>query len=306
MKKKSEDMSAKRTKEIALLALFSRVVCTILAFVSHYGLQANDQRNTILFDEQTASTYTYEIISPLIQWDGVHFLNIALHGHDAVLSHAFFPGLPMVMRGLYSIMPSISGDVTMDFSIFGLVFVQVSFILASVGLYKLSCVFLLDEKTAFRSTLFYVFASSNIFMSALYTESPFSMFTFWGIYWLHVRGNLGVASIMFTCASVLRSNGILAIVYLMMFGIKTSRIYDAIVAAMVVYLPYLLYSMNSWNQYCDGHNPQSWCGTKSIYEHVQMAFWRVSFLSYWNMGNWPYFLLMCFALCLYLFLFSVI
>ena len=77
-----------------------------------------------------------------------------------------------------------------------------------------------------------------------------------------------------------------------MFSVKLGRIYDGLVASLIVYLPYLLYSMCSWNQYCAGAYPQHWCGTKSIYEHVQLAFWRVSFLSYWNLGNWPYFLLM--------------
>ena len=281
-------MKSRTDKDIIVVACVSRAFCLLIAFLSHLGLRLDDQRNSILL----GSGSWCESIDPLVQWDGIHFLNIALRGYDSVLSHAFFPGLPLMMRILRSVVGDVCGDPARDLALFGLVFVQASSVVAAVGLYRLSCGVLGNEQAAYRSTLFYIFSSSNIFMSALYTESPFSMLTFWGLYWLYVRGSFIWSAVLFACGCLFRSNGVLAIFYIGAVAVKRRQLYEGLVASLFIYLPYLLYSTWSRNVYCEGVSAQEWCAFKSIYGHVQSAFWNVSFLSYWKWGNWPYFLLM--------------
>ena len=152
------------------------------------------------------------------------------------------------------------------------------------------------EQQAFRSTLFYIFASANIFMSALYTESSFSMLTFWGIYTLISGGyNLIIPTMFFSISSLFRSNGLLSMIFVSFHAWSSRKYFDSFLSCSTIYLPYLLYSLWAKNLYCytDTSSPHNWCDSESsIYSHVQKSFWNVSLFSYWKLANWPYFVLM--------------
>ena len=285
----------KRIYEIACLGVLSRVLCLLLGLVSHSGMNLEFQRNTILLGNSSERTWVYHLLSPFLQWDGLHFLNIALRGYDSVLEHAFFPGLPLIMRAFSQLLTGYYLEPHFALAISGILFVQISFVLGAVGLYRLSIYFLADERRAYRATLFYVFASCNIFMSALYTESPFSMLTFWGLYWLYARNNLMLSSLLLACAGLFRSNGLLGIIFIVHYSLSRGvDLFRGLMASLSVYLPYYLYSTWSRNMYCElTPTPHEWCAShNSIYGYIQKQFWGVSLFSYWRMDNIGYFLLM--------------
>ena len=264
--------------------------------LSSVGLKLDNQRNTIVFGPNPQPEWVYSILGPLVQWDSLHFLNIATRGYDSVLEHAFLPGLPIVMRLMSVVLPYYATNPTLSVALAGVLFVQLSFILGALGLFKISRFFLGDTAHAFRVTLFYIFASSNVFMSALYTESPFSMLTFWGIYWLYVRKRVWISVVLFSLSALFRSNGLLAAGFVIHESLRNRRSFEGILGALCVYLPYSLYSTWSYNLYCDvsiGGTRQDWCDSyPSIYVFIQKAFWNVSPFGYWKLSNLPYFLLM--------------
>lgn len=287
-----------REKEIVALAVVSRVFCILLCLLTTSLITADFPRNSIVFGSDAGASVLYRYLSPFVQWDGNHFLNIAVNGYDSVLSHAFFPGLPLSIRILSSPFVQHVENSTTITALCGLFLVQCSFVLGSVGLYRLSLHFCDSEKFAFRATLFYIFASCSIFMSALYTESLFSMLTFWGLYHLLTRKNLLTATLFLSLASLFRSNGILAIAFLVhevLSGNQAS--FTSLLAAGAIYLPNFLYSSWSWNLYCTQPEIHSWCPSYgSIYGYIQKHFWGVSFMSYWKLRNVGYFILMVPAL----------
>jgi phosphatidylinositol glycan class V len=288
-------------RSVILLAALSRIFCVLLGFLSQAGARIGSQRNTIVFGRDPSPSWLYDIVSPLVQWDGIHFVNIASRGYDSVLSHAFFPGVPWMMRLVSEMMPTISESEPLNLALAGVIVSQVSFVLGSLGLYKLSAQFLGDKRRAFRATLFYIFPASNIFMSAVYTESPFSMLTFWGLYFLYCKKSLWVSASILAIACLFRSNGILAIAFLIHEGIINKKsILERVLAGALVYLPYNLYSLWSFNLYCSpdlAGDRHEWCSSfSSIYPFIQKEFWGVSLFEYWRSSNIPYFLLMIPAL----------
>lgn len=286
---------------VIFLASLSRIFCLSLAILSSVGSRLDNQRNTIIFGPDPQPAWLYDFVSPLTQWDGIHFLNIATRGYDSILSHAFFPGLPLVMRILGLPFQSLFANPTLLLSLAGVIFVQFSFVLGALGLYRLSTSVLSSSSMGYQATLFYIFPASNIFMSAVYTESPFSMLTFWALYWLQVRQKLWIATILFAAAGLFRSNGILAIAFIL-HGCLADRKgkFERIVSACLVYLPYYLYSWWSYNLYCHPALTAArhdWCDSfSSIYPFIQKRFWNVAPFAYWKSTNIPYFLLMLPAL----------
>ncbi len=290
--------SSVRTYTITRLALVSRLLCIALSFLSSFGLTDLVERTAIVVKDIDLRSFGDILITAHAQWDSLHFLNIATRGYDTVLAHAFLPGLPLIMRLLTYLVPFSEVDPVRSLALMGFIFVNVSFIVAAVGLYKLSCHVLKDESKAFRSSLFFIFTAASPFMSALYNESPFAMFTFWGLYWLVVRHDFLRGSLLLGAAGLFRSNGILAIIFLVWFGLiqNPSYIIETLLGSAFVYLPYHLYSTWSKNMYCEVASPPDWCATDSIYGYVQKTFWRVFPFGYYRLRNIPQFLLMSPAL----------
>jgi phosphatidylinositol glycan class V len=294
-------MKVDYSRRVIYLAAISRLFTVILAMVSSVGFNLDNKRNSIVFGPTTDSNWIYNLVNPLVQWDGIHFLNIAARGYDSLLEHAFFPGLPFSSRVAAYLLPFSTENATLSLALAGVVIVQLSFVMAALGLYRISTHFLGSHLLAFRATLFYIFPSSNIFMSAMYTESPFSMLTFWGIYWLYAKKRLWMSVLFFSAATLFRSNGILAMGSILHEAIRSKkRVFEGVVAAGAVYLPYYLFSVWSYNLYCNeavGGVRHAWCYSyTSIYGYIQKEFWMVAPFAYWKIHHIPYFLLMTPAL----------
>jgi GPI mannosyltransferase 2 len=280
-----------RSRLVIQLSVLSRIFTIALGILASTGMTEGGQRNSIVFGSHLSTGLIYRLLSPFVQWDGNHFLNIALRGYDSILSHAFFPGLPLAIRMFGTPLTMLGVPVEYAFALGGIMFVNLCFVLGALGLYKFSSYYLSDPEAGFRVSLFYIFTSANIFMSALYTESPFTMFTFWGKYYLFVRGNFWISGLLFGFGGLFRSNGILAVMFLMFHGLNSRRLIPAVIGSAISLCPYILYSIWSKNIFCVD-DPLDWCATKSIYAFIQDTFWDVGFLKYWTLQHSGQILLM--------------
>lgn len=107
----------------------------------------------------------------------------------------------------------------------GFIISNISFIISSLILYRITSNIFHDHKYAYITSLIFISSPANIFFTSLYTESLFALFTFTGIWFLIQdqellkRGkpewkiprikHLILASLMFALGASTRSNGII-------------------------------------------------------------------------------------------------
>ena len=76
-------------------------------------------------------------------------------------------------------------------------------------MYRISIYFLKDKKLSKISTLLYSINPASIFLSCVYTESSFALFSLMGFYFLFVKKNQILPPIFFSISTGIRSNGII-------------------------------------------------------------------------------------------------
>ncbi|KAH6596542.1 hypothetical protein BASA61_003470 [Batrachochytrium salamandrivorans] len=159
----------------------------------------------------SVSRIALSLMKPLIRWDAVYFLSIAESGYTYEQQFAFFPGLPLLMRSFAALLRLITGGSMCDQALLamaGLFVTNMMFVGAAISLYWLSIHILRDNRLAVISAALFAFSPAGIFMSSIYTESPFAMCAFAGMLCM-VRGRIWYASAWWFCASLIRANGIL-------------------------------------------------------------------------------------------------
>ncbi|XP_068426313.1 palmitoyltransferase ZDHHC18-A isoform X2 [Clinocottus analis] len=157
------------------------------------------------------------LLGGLSRWDAEHFLFIAERGYLYEHNFAFFPLLPVVLRGLAeTLLRPLSGWL----SVRGRLLVAVAlgnsglFLLSAVALYALSRVVLQDRRLALLSSLLYCITPANVFMTAGYSESLFAALTFGGLFLLE-KGFIFRACLALSIATAARSNGLVNIGFLL-------------------------------------------------------------------------------------------
>ncbi len=158
-------------------------------------------------------------------WDAKHFLYIAENGYQFENSVAFFPLYPFTIRSLVHFWSPSSSESADNFIVTkpdwtqyllsGCLLNIVYFTLANVYLYKLTNVLFNDNKLiSLFSCLFFCINPANVFFSAVYSESLFSLLTFSSLFYLYKYRNTHsklslLASLVLTYLSGLtRSNGL--------------------------------------------------------------------------------------------------
>ena len=99
--------------DAAIVAAFAAAVRTLVVVLTALfaNISAPHDSSAMLDPSITAAPSPVDqivqrVLSPLGHWDGVFFLHLAQHGYTYEMFHAFFPGLPLAMRGLsYFITP---------------------------------------------------------------------------------------------------------------------------------------------------------------------------------------------------------
>eukprot|EP01130_Rhizamoeba_saxonica_P015601 TRINITY_DN7047_c0_g1_i5.p1 TRINITY_DN7047_c0_g1~~TRINITY_DN7047_c0_g1_i5.p1 ORF type:complete len:309 (-),score=24.56 TRINITY_DN7047_c0_g1_i5:675-1601(-) len=185
-----------------------------------------------------------------------------------------------------------------------------AFVVSALFLYRLTRVVLQDDEMARVSTLLYCFNPASVFMSSLYTESIFAMFTFGALFYLYTSREV-IAVLFFMMATSTRSNGILAVGYIgwnvflyigkkYYSGISVKNVIHSVMKTMmgIIYValivsPYVGIQYYGYVLYCSD-NPRPWCSKRipSIYSFVQDFYWQNgSLFGYFQVKQIPNFVL---------------
>ncbi|KAG0002533.1 hypothetical protein BGZ79_002811 [Entomortierella chlamydospora] len=300
-----------RASTVAYYALVSRLVIWALAVASHALIQDYDSALELVLPIETPSQQLFKsIFGVFLRWDSFYFVHIAEKGYVFEQEHAFFPLVPALMTLISNtILAPLGAFLTYRqlLVLAGVLVANVSFIVASVQLYKLTNALFGREKFAFLSAMLYVLTPSGIFMSAIYTESTFAALSFTGMM-LVARKHYLLAAITWSVSCTARSNGILYVgffVYDLVIQMdfkasiwsKVKDLVKTCCLCLITWSGFLLVQMYGYNLYCSGEmsnlEPRPWCNSTvpMIYTFVQDFYWNVGFLRYYEIKQIPNFLM---------------
>ncbi|OII71053.1 mannosyltransferase domain-containing protein [Cryptosporidium andersoni] len=307
-------------KRIVILSIISRAICMFVAYSSN-GIFTDNIRNTssitLLYNNQNLlhlyqNTKKWRFLSSFINWDAEYYLRLAyVKDYHFEHQHAFLPIYPWFIRKICQIFLSDQNINSIHLIYSGIIVNNISFIIAAIGLFMFQITLLSrypDSNIVYPglAVLLYIFPTSNIFNSSLYTESLYSCVSFWGAYFLlnaeiycHKEGffkikNLSfliIGIIMYSISSGIRSNGIFNSFPLFFYFLSTSipfklsnikRIIihwiSAFISFIAVIFPFTLYCVLS-----DIVRP--WCNSKfpNIYSFVQSEYWGSYLFNYWKL-----------------------
>ena len=264
----------------------------------------------------------------LDNWDSEYFIFIAQHGYRKFeQTMAFFPLYPLFMRTLSNTVLYPLTFLTTYRSVVLISGVAINFIAFPVSagaLYLLTHEITQNRRLSFLAAALFCINPASVFMTAVYTECLFAMFTFLGLLCLEKRWNWS-ATLSFALATATRSNGILLCGFLafkwllcvsdahpkynkfsQFFVFALKRLVITGLQCVTVLLPFALYQYYAYTLYCttatssiDPPSTESlplWCRWDSIlpplhYSHVQGYYWNVGFLRYFEIKQIPNFLL---------------
>ncbi|CEM36574.1 unnamed protein product [Vitrella brassicaformis CCMP3155] len=217
---------------IASIAVASRVATVIWTALAHHFISDYDTATELMFGEHPPSAgiagrLLDTFVLPLVRWDALFFLSIASDGYLYEHHHAFFPGLPLLMRTLsLPLLPSSTTSARRLIAVVGVILSNGCFVSAAVGLLHLARQLANDGRTAFFAAALFCLPASSVFMSSLYTESAFCCCAFWGLALLYRRRVTGSSTwlgvLLLSAAASLRSNGVLMLIPLLFFNVRTS------------------------------------------------------------------------------------
>jgi Mannosyltransferase (PIG-V) len=147
----------------------------------------------------------------LYNWDSGFYADIATHGYfsgdrEPNVWIAFFPGLPLAMRGLAWV--GTFGDVTLDSArLAGVILAQICSCVATVLLYRLTSE-RFGHRAAVWSAVLLMTWPTAVFLNAVYTESLFLALAV-GSWYSAWRGRWWLAGLLCAGASLTRLNGLL-------------------------------------------------------------------------------------------------
>ncbi|ORX95224.1 mannosyltransferase [Basidiobolus meristosporus CBS 931.73] len=291
------------------LALFSRVLVWGIAFVSNYIIEDYDSSVDLIlptFSKSFIQAILKRTMVAFVRWDAFYFMHVAEEGYVYEQEFAFFPMLPVLMRGLSDSVfrpLQIFFDRKLLLALSGILISNLAFALAAVALYHLSYSIFKKEKFALISALCFCITPSCMFMSSMYTESLFALFSFVGMD-LYVHKHFWSAAVVWALGTSTRSNGITYAGFFI-FDLciknrtKSSRVYMAQVAkavglSIVTMLGMMSFQLYGYVSYCVNQNdPRPWCEYRipSIYSFVQEEYWNCGFLRYYEWKQIPNFLL---------------
>lgn len=306
---------------VVILAIFSRLLCVLISFLTN-DLFSSIRNTGILHlyldnSQNSQNTLIWKIFKSFINWDGEYYLRLSYYNdYQYEHQHAFLPLYPILVNQISKFVTNFNKASILVNMVVGTLLSNLAFVIASVGLYLFQCE--LFSKIKIKnvvfpgiSTIFFIFPSSNIFNSSMYTESLYSCFNFWGAFFIlkaesksHKFGFFSIKNFTYLVLSVfcmstacgIRSNGILNSIPLFFYFVSTSpRIgnvlsfiihwFIAFIMFILTILPFLIYLIYVYFRYCV-NIPVSrpWCQylIPNIYSFVQDEYWGNGIFNYWR------------------------
>lgn len=294
-------------------AVFSRIIVFLFANLTH--LKDFDSSSFVLLN-MNSKKYGFfdEVIKRFfgvfLKWDAIYFFGISRDGYLYEQQHAFFPLYPLITRGFSLIIKSfiLKWNYLSEESILlvsGVTLSNLSFVLASLSLYKLTFILFKQERFSILATIFFCINPASIFMSSLYSESFFSFLSFSGMYFFFAE-NYFMSSVMWGISSFTRSNGILYsgfYIYRVLktifiqkkesFSITILDILKSVLYILISLSGFLVFQYYGYSIFCLVPQPRKWCGNQIpiLYSFVQEYYWNNGFMKYYTINQLPNFLM---------------
>lgn len=276
----------------------------------------------------THDVITETAFGGLDNWDSEYFMFVAHQGYQKFeQTMAFFPLYPLLMYALSNTLFYPLTFITSRRSVVLISGVAINFVafpFAAGALYLLTNEITKNRRLSFLAAALFCINPASVFMTAVYTECLFAMFTFLGLLLLQ-KGYDWPAAIFFALAAATRSNGILLSGFLafkwllyihdahlknysfgQFFLYAVRRIIITALQCTTALLPFAAFQYYAYTLYCNkminsvdlhsNNSPSSWCQSESIlpplhYSHVQSHYWNVGFLQYFQFKQIPNFIL---------------
>ncbi|KAJ1723026.1 ER membrane glycoprotein subunit of the GPI transamidase complex-like protein [Coemansia erecta] len=325
--------SRSRIRKVVQYAVLSRAVALLLGAVSNAIVSDYDSSLSVILSAPAGDVnstaisalcnrFARGLAQVVVRWDAFYFVHIADAGYVYEQEHAFFPLLPLLMRMLNStVLLPLASAVGRQLSLIvaGVIVSNVSFVLAAATLYKLGAETMRNERLAYIAALMYVIAPSNIFMSAVCTESLFALVVFLAMLFIGRRNYLLAAGCL-GISGLCRSNGLVYAGFFIWNMVirgdiwqgyaanSGNRLVAALVRRMLAALllvglsaaGFVAFEVYGRNRLCNGPaaladvlSKRPYCTStwSTIYGFVQAEYWNVGFLRYYTLQQLPNFLL---------------
>lgn len=165
---------------VATVALASRACLIAWAALTAAALTAYDTSGTLLQppragDARPLDTAVLALCGHLGNWDGAYFTHLAAGGYAVEQFHAFYPGLPGVLRAVRATLlaPLVRGGLLSAAPavlLAGVLTSVTAFVAAAVLLEALSAAVLRDARRARLAALLWCLSPAGVFTVAVYTE----------------------------------------------------------------------------------------------------------------------------------------
>ncbi|MFE6000473.1 mannosyltransferase family protein [Streptomyces sp. NPDC056454] len=162
-----------------------------------------------LFPRGSETRAAGPVLAPFQQWDANHYLHIARDGYfpaDTVPwvegwdnREAFFPGFPLLLRAVHTIVP--------NWTAAGLLISLIAGAVAVLALSRLARSYVPEDADGLRTTLFFLLSPCAVFLAAGYTEALFLAFALPA--WLAAqRHHWATAAALTALATTVRVSGL--------------------------------------------------------------------------------------------------
>eukprot|EP01080_Neovahlkampfia_damariscottae_P001240 gene1240-11329_t len=283
----------KEEKRILIFSTFIRLTILVLTKIYDLLIMDYDSSSFIIHKENS-------LFRQLTHWDSTYFLEISETGYQYEHFHAFLPLYPLFIRILKFILTFFLKYILFEreiHSLSGILISNIFFILSTIFMYRLSNHFLKDKKLSKISTLLYSINPASIFLSCVYTESSFALFSLMGLYFLFVKKNQILTPILFSISTGIRSNGTILSGFFIFNFLKNKfsmkEMILTIVQCIITIFPFITYQYFGYALYCGLETKRPWCSFiyPNLYGFVQSEYWKVGFLKYYEFKQIPNFLL---------------
>eukprot|EP01028_Stygiella_incarcerata_P007953 TRINITY_DN3325_c0_g1_i1.p1 TRINITY_DN3325_c0_g1~~TRINITY_DN3325_c0_g1_i1.p1 ORF type:complete len:412 (+),score=72.66 TRINITY_DN3325_c0_g1_i1:200-1435(+) len=285
-----------KERKILLFALAHRILVWAISSIFNAWINDYDTSSDIILHPLEGASNTVltcpRYINVFAKWDAVFFGHIAEYGYEFEKFHAFFPLLPFLMNHGRHLFWFLDVQERCKMFLFGIVLSNVCFVLSTVMFYRLTKMLFLSKEFSFKASIVYSLSPACVFLSAGYTEGPFSAFSMMGMVAL-MSNQTWTAVICFIIGAGFRSNATILIgflVFRMLHHFSFHTLFITLVQSALVAAPTLSFQVFGNAIYCPG---RPWCTSGNMYSFVQSTYWNVGFLRYYQIKQLPNF-----ALCL--------
>ncbi len=237
-----------------------------------------------LFPRDSGTREPAAVLAPFERWDWGHYLNIARDGYfpasfpasfparsgagegDWDNREAFFPGFPLLLRAVHTVIP--------NWTAAGLLISFVAGAVAVVALARIARLHLPGTDAGRRAVVFFLLSPCAIFLAAGYTEALFLALALPA--WLAAqRHHWPLAAVLTALATTVRVSGLFLAAALAVHFLLTARTRRHWRGLPWLALPALPVACHTW--YLHAHT-----GDWMAWKHAQERGWRRTFHAPWD------------------------